>query len=48
MRLLRVLLASSVVYAHSYSFVFVRSRNAVPLFYIISGFLIYYALVANS
>lgn len=48
MGLLRTLLALSVVIAHSYGFVFVGGRNAVQLFYIISGFLISYVLVERQ
>jgi peptidoglycan/LPS O-acetylase OafA/YrhL len=45
---LRTLFALSVVFAHSYGFVFVGSRNAVQLFYVISGFLISYILVERK
>lgn len=47
---LRTLLAISVVVGHSYQsgMVFVGGRNAVQLFYIISGFLISYVLVENK
>mgnify|MGYP001262799810 CR=1 FL=1 len=41
----RTLLAISVVFAHSYGFMFVGGPLAVQLFYIISGFLISYILV---
>jgi len=41
----RTLLAISVVFSHSYGFLFVGGRLAVELFYIISGFLISYILV---
>lgn len=45
MGLLRTLLALSVVLSHTLDFVFVGGRNAVQLFYLISGFLISYVLV---
>lgn len=47
---LRVLLAISVVFGHSWpdGIVFVGGRNAVQLFYIISGFLISYVLVESK
>src|SRR4029078_6122731 len=45
MGFLRTLLALSVVFSHSYGFVFVGGLNAVRLFYIISGFLISFILV---
>lgn len=45
MGLLRTLLAISVVFAHSYGFVFVGGKIAVQLFYMISGFLISFVLV---
>ncbi len=45
---LRTLFAISVVCAHSYGFVFVGGRNAVQLFYMISGFLISYVLVERK
>lgn len=48
---LRTLLALSVVFAHSpwnNGFVFVGGRNAVELFYIISGFLITHAIRTND
>jgi len=47
---LRTLLAISVVVGHSWSagMVFVGGRNAVQLFYIISGFLISYVLVESK
>lgn len=50
MGILRTLLAISVVIGHSYhsDMVFVGGRNAVQLFYIISGFLISYVLVENK
>lgn len=41
----RTLLATAVVFAHSYGFVFVGGKLAVQLFYVISGFLISYILV---
>jgi len=50
MGLIRVLLAFSVVFAHSSwnnGLVFVGGRNAVQLFYIISGFLIAHVLRTN-
>src|SRR6185312_5398791 len=50
MGMLRTLYAISVVFAHSDwhdHFVFVGGRNAVELFYIISGFLISYILNHN-
>ena len=42
---LRAIFAISVVFAHSYGFVFVGGQNAVQLFYIISGFLISFILI---
>jgi peptidoglycan/LPS O-acetylase OafA/YrhL len=45
MGMLRTIFAISVVFVHSYGHVFVGGRNAVQLFYIISGFLISYVLV---
>jgi peptidoglycan/LPS O-acetylase OafA/YrhL len=45
---LRTLLAISVVLGHSYGVVFVGARNAVQLFYVISGFLISYVLVEKK
>ena len=39
------MLAISVVFAHTYGVVFVGGRNAVQVFYMISGFLITYVLV---
>ena len=42
---LRTLLAISVVFAHSYGFIFVGGQLAVQLFYVISGFLISYILI---
>ena len=42
---IRVLLAISVVFIHSYGFVFVGGKLAVQLFYVISGFLISFILV---
>jgi len=42
---LRTLFAITVVFAHSFGDIFVGGRNAVQLFYIISGFLISYVLV---
>jgi len=42
---IRTLLALSVVFAHTYGFVFVGGQLAVQLFYVISGFLISYILV---
>ncbi len=45
---LRSLLAVSVVFAHTYGFVFVGGRNAVQLFYMISGFLISYVIVEKK
>jgi peptidoglycan/LPS O-acetylase OafA/YrhL len=51
MGLLRTLLAITVVFAHSPlngGFVFVGGRNAVQLFYVISGFLITHVINASS
>ena len=45
---LRTLFALAVVFAHSYGFVLVGGKNAVQLFYIISGFLISYILVERK
>lgn len=45
---LRTLFAVAVVFTHSYGFVFVGGRNAVQLFYMISGFLISYVLVERK
>lgn len=45
---LKTLFAISVVFAHTYGFVFIGGRNAVQLFYIISGFLISIVLVENK
>jgi peptidoglycan/LPS O-acetylase OafA/YrhL len=45
---LRTLLAISVVFAHSFGFVFVGGRNAVQLFYMISGFLISFVIVEKK
>ena len=45
---LRTLFAIAVVLAHSYGEVFVGGRNAVQLFYMISGFLISYVLVEKK
>jgi peptidoglycan/LPS O-acetylase OafA/YrhL len=42
---LRTLLALSVVFAHSYGYIFVGGQNAVQLFYMISGYLISYVVV---
>lgn len=42
--MLRFILAISVVFAHTYGFLFVGGRLAVQLFYMISGFLISYVL----
>ena len=42
---LRTLLAITVVFVHSYGFVMVGGRNAVQLFYMISGFLISYVII---
>ncbi|MGZ5148490.1 MAG: acyltransferase family protein [Burkholderiales bacterium] len=45
---LRTIFALSVVFAHSSgAFVFVEARNAVQLFYMISGFLMSYVLANN-
>lgn len=48
MGILRTLFAISVVFAHSYGYVFVGGRNAVQLFYMISGFLISYVIVEKK
>jgi len=45
---LRTLLAISVVFSHSFGFVFVGGRNAVQLFYMISGFLISFVIVEKK
>jgi peptidoglycan/LPS O-acetylase OafA/YrhL len=45
---LRTIFAITVVLGHSLGFVFVGSRNAVQLFYIISGFLISYILIESK
>lgn len=45
---LRALLALSVVFAHSFGFVFVGGVNAVRVFYMISGFLISYVLTEGK
>jgi peptidoglycan/LPS O-acetylase OafA/YrhL len=45
---LRTLFAIAVVFAHSYGYVFVGGRNAVQLFYMISGFLISYVIVEKK
>jgi peptidoglycan/LPS O-acetylase OafA/YrhL len=45
---LRTLFAISVVLGHTYGLVFVGGRNAVQLFYMISGFLISYVLVEKK
>nr|WP_158423513.1 acyltransferase [Mycobacterium sp. EPa45] len=45
---LRTLFAISVVFAHTIGYVFVGGRNAVELFYMISGFLISYVLVEKK
>lgn len=45
---LRLIFAISVVFVHSYGHVFVGGRNAVQLFYMISGFLISYVLVESK
>ena len=45
---LRTLFAIAVVFAHSYGYVFVGGRNAVQLFYMISGFLISYVIVERK
>lgn len=45
---LRTLFAIAVVFAHTYGYVFVGGRNAVQLFYMISGFLISYVLVERK
>lgn len=42
---LRTLFAMSVVYAHLGTTMFDGARNAVQLFYVISGFLISYILI---
>ncbi|WP_115718191.1 acyltransferase family protein [Gallaecimonas mangrovi] len=44
----RALLAISVIFAHTYGFVFVGGRLAVELFYMISGFLISYVLLESK
>lgn len=50
MGILRTLLALAVVFAHSWTsgLVFVGGRNAVQLFYVISGFLISYILIERQ
>lgn len=48
MGILRTLFAISVIFAHSVGFVFVGGRNAVQLFYMISGFLISYVIVEKK
>jgi peptidoglycan/LPS O-acetylase OafA/YrhL len=50
MGILRTIFALSVVFAHSWpaGMVFVGGRNAVQLFYMISGFLISYVLVESK
>ncbi len=45
---LRTLFALAVVFAHSYGNLFVGGRNAVQLFYMISGFLISYVIVERK
>ena len=45
---LRTLFAITVVLSHSYGFIFVGGRNAVQLFYMISGFLISYVLTESK
>jgi peptidoglycan/LPS O-acetylase OafA/YrhL len=45
---LRTLFAITVVFAHSYGYIFVGGRNAVQLFYIISGFLISHVIIENK
>ncbi|MFZ6693377.1 acyltransferase family protein [Undibacterium sp. SXout20W] len=42
---LRTLFAIAVVFAHCYGFLLVGGRNAVQLFYMISGFLISFVLI---
>ena len=48
MGLIRFILASSVVFAHTYGYVFVGSKLAVELFYIISGYLISFVIVESK
>ena len=48
MGILRTLIAITVVLNHSYVNMFVDGRNAVQLFYMISGFLISYVLVESK
>ena len=48
MGVLRTLFAIAVVFAHTYGFVFVGGKNAVQLFYMISGFLISHVLVERK
>ncbi len=48
MGVLRTLFAISVVFAHSLGYLLVGGRNAVQLFYMISGFLISYVLVERK
>ena len=45
---LRTLFAIAVVFAHTHGFVLVGGKNAVQLFYMISGFLISYVLVERK
>ena len=45
---LRTIFAIAVVFAHSYGYMFVGGKNAVQLFYMISGFLISYILVERK
>jgi peptidoglycan/LPS O-acetylase OafA/YrhL len=45
---IRTILAITVVFTHSYGYIFVGGRNAVQLFYIISGFLISYIIVEKK
>ncbi|SHO65712.1 Peptidoglycan/LPS O-acetylase OafA/YrhL, contains acyltransferase and SGNH-hydrolase domains [Pseudoxanthobacter soli DSM 19599] len=48
MGLIRIILALSVVFAHSGKYIFVGGQYAVQLFYIISGFLISYIIVERK
>ena len=48
MGLLRTICALSVVFSHLGIYTFVGARNAVQIFYIISGFLISYILVESK
>ena len=48
MGLLRTIFALSVVFSHLGIYTFVGARNAVQIFYIISGFLISYILVESK